>query len=281
MIITKGLSKQQQRQNYLLELIRQKKKINMNELAQLVDCSYPTLCRDIQALENQRQIIHYHGGVQYAGNNINALTPHTRAVSDYYLYETRTQLNHLEKQAVGKAAAALVQRNDIIFISHGTTTSEFARALDPEIVLTVITDGLDIINIFKDHPNVRLYTTGGTMNYNSMQIEHNPYISCDISNINLTKIFIGVGGFSVSKGVTFYDFNSFEFLKQIIPNTAELIVLADSSKFESVALANFITTDQISTLVTDWTIDPVYVKQMDAIKLPYVIAPNPEPHLTL
>ena len=58
-------------------------------------------------------------------------------------------------------------------------------------------------------------------------------------------------------------------------------MLADSSKFESVALANFITTDQISTLVTDWTIDPVYVKQMDAIKLPYIIAPNPEPHLTL
>ena len=113
------------------------------------------------------------------------------------------------------------------------------------------------------------------MNYNSMQIEHNPYISCDISNINLTKIFIGIGGFSFSRGVTFYDFNSFEFLRQIIPNNRELIVLADSTKFESIALANFITIDQISMLVTDWTIDPLYVKQMEDMHLPYLIAPRP------
>ena len=95
------------------------------------------------------------------------------------------------------------------------------------------------------------------------------------SNINLTKIFIGVGGFSFSRGVTFYDFNSFEFLRQIISNNGELIVLADSTKFESVALANFINIDQVSMLVTDWTIDLSYVQQMDAIHLPYLIAPGP------
>ncbi len=271
----KELSKQKQRQNFLLEIIKKEQMISTSELSKLTNCSYPTLCRDLQALENAKQISHFHGGVQYIGSNINQLTPHTFAVSDYYLYETRKQLNQLEKREIGKAAASLVQTNDIIFISHGTTTSEFARALDPQMVLTVITDGLDIINIFQNHPNVRLYTTGGTMNYSSMQIEHNPYISCDISNINLTKIFIGVGGFSFSRGVTFYDFNSFEFLRQIIPNNGELIVLADSTKFESVALANFINIDQISMLVTDWTIDPAYVKQMEAIHLPYLIAPKP------
>ena len=276
----KELSKQKQRQNFLLDIIKREQMISTTELAKLANCSYPTLCRDLQTLENEKQITHFHGGVQFTGSNINQLTPHTLACSDYYLYDTRTQLNRTEKQAIGQTAAALVQPNDIIFISHGTTTSEFAKALDPNMVLTVITDGLDIINIFQDHPNVRLYTTGGTMNYNSMQIEHNPYISCDISNINLTKIFIGIGGFSFSRGVTFYDFNSFEFLRQIIPNNRELIVLADSTKFESIALANFITIDQISMLVTDWTIDPLYVKQMEDMHLPYLIAPRPAPYGT-
>lgn len=271
----KELSKQKRRQNFILEIIKKEQQISTNDLAKLAGCSYPTLCRDLQILENEKQITHFHGGVQYIGNNINTLTPHIPACSDYYLYDIRAQLNHAEKQAIGQAATSLVQPNDILFISHGTTTSEFARALDPQMVLTVITDGLDIINIFKNHPNVRLYTTGGTMNYNSMQIEHNPYISCDISHINLTKIFIGIGGFSFSRGVTFYDFNSFEFLRQIIPNNKELIVLADSSKFDAVALANFVTIDQISTLVTDWNIDPSYVKQMEKAHLPYIIAQNP------
>ena len=271
----KDLSRQRKRQNYILEIIKKRQMISTGELTKLVGCSYPTLCRDMQVLENAKQIAHFHGGVQYLGSDINQLTPHTVACSDYYLYKTRVELNHAEKQAIGRAAAGLVQPNDIIYISHGSTTSEFARALDPQIALTVITDGLDIINIFQDFPNARLYLTGGTMNYGSMQIEHNPYISCDISHINMNKIFIGIGGFSCSRGVTFYDFNSFEFLRQIVANCSELYVLADSSKFDAVALANFITADQISVLVTDWNVDPTHIKQMDDIHLRYIIAPKP------
>ena len=75
--------------------------------------------------------------------------------------------------------------------------------------------------------------------------------------------------------MTFYDFNSFEFLRQIVSNCSELYVLADSSKFDAVALANFITADQISVLVTDWNVDPIYIRQMDEIHLRYIIAPKP------
>lgn len=270
-------SKKAARQKLILDILQRNASIGTAELQELVKTSYPTLCRDLNDLESLKKIEHFHGGVRIVNQgDINKLTPHPMAVSDYYLYDTRLQLNKPEKDAIGKAAASLLQPNDIIYISHGTTTAAFARAIDPSLSLTVITDGLDIINIFKGHPNVRLYTTGGTMNYNSMQIEHNPYISCDISHINMSKIFIGIGGFSFSTGLTFYDFNSFEFLKQIIGEGRELIVLADSTKFESVALANFITSDQINMLITDWNIDAQTIEKLDAIHLPYIIAQKPE-----
>ncbi len=268
------LKKRKLRQNKILDIIRQRQTISSADLLEQVDFSYPTLCRDLNELERENKIVRFHGGVRYADENINALTPHPFACSDYYLYQTRQKLNLPEKQAIGRTAASLVQNNDIVFISHGTTTVELVKALEPQIVLTVITDGLDIINTFRDHPNVRLYTTGGTMNYRSMQIEHNPYISCDISNININKLFIGVGGFSFSKGLTFYDFNSFDFIKQIIPNCDELIVLADTSKFEYTALANFISIDQITTLVTDWMVDPAHIRKMEELHLNYLIAPK-------
>ena len=272
-------AKKVKRQKEILNIVRNHKQISTADLNEMVDVSYPTLCRDLRELESLKKIEHLHGNVRIVSpekiNNINVLTPHTKAVSDYYLYDTRMQLNQVEKYAIGKKAASLLEPNDIIYISHGTTTAAFARAIDPNLSLTVITDGLDIINIFKGHPNVRLYTTGGAMNYNSMQIEHNPYISCDISYINMAKIFIGIGGFSFSTGLTFYDFNSFEFLKQIINSDRELIVLADSTKFESVALANFITTDQISMLITDWNVDVETIKKLEAIHVPYLIAEKP------
>lgn len=272
-------SKKAKRQKEILKIIKNRKQISTTELNEMIDISYPTLCRDLRELESQKKIQHLHGNVRIGTpekiDDINVLTPHTKAVSDYYLYDTRLQLNQIEKNAIGKKAASLLQPNDIIYISHGTTTAAFARAINPDLALTVITDGLDIINIFKGHPNVRLYTTGGTMNYNSMQIEHNPYISCDISYINMSKIFIGIGGFSFSTGLTFYDFNSFEFLKQIINSDRDLIVLADSTKFESIALANFITTDQINMLITDWNVDVEIIKKLESIHVPYLIAEKP------
>lgn len=249
------------RQKKLLEFIKKQQFATTKELMDIADCSYPTLCRDLLEFENQNRIEHHHGSIRYLENDISQY-PTTVASSDYYLYKTRMQLNAAEKIAIGKAAAQLIQPNDIIFISHGTTTTELAKSIDRNQVLTVITDGLDIINALTDHPNIRLYTTGGNMNYSSMQIEHNPYLSCDISNININKIIIGIGGISLSHGLTFYDFNSFSFIEQIINNTSEIIVLTDSTKFEYVALANFISIDKVTTLVTDWDADPEFLMQL-------------------
>ena len=99
------------------------------DLLEQVDFSYPTLCRDLNELERENKIVRFHGGVRYADENINALTPHPFACSDYYLYQTRQKLNLPEKQAIGRTAASLVQNNNIVFISHGTTTVELVKAL--------------------------------------------------------------------------------------------------------------------------------------------------------
>ncbi len=114
------------------------------DLLEQVDFSYPTLCRDLNELERENKIVRFHGGVRYADENINALTPHPFACSDYYLYQTRQKLNLPEKQAIGRTAASLVQNNNIVFISHGTTTVELVKALANFIsidqITTLVTD---------------------------------------------------------------------------------------------------------------------------------------------
>ena len=268
----KELQKKELRKLQMLELIKEHGFIATKDLARDLNISYPTVCRNLTELEKEKKIERFHGGVKiYVENNINSLTPHTRACADYYLYNERQSLNSNEKKAIGSAAAKLLQPNDIIFLSHGTTTCELAKALDPDMSLTIITDGLDITNAFSKHPNIHLYLTGGTMNYKSMQIEHNPYISCDISRVNISKICIGVGGIS-QNGLAFYDFNSFAFIQQILNPGSELIVLADSSKFDTLALANFITLSNISMLVTDSNISSEHLQMLESFKVPYILA---------
>jgi len=271
----KGMNKQKQRQEKLLDYIKNKEFVGTKGLEDIVGCSYPTLCRDLKELEDRNEILRMHGGIKYAKKDINSLSLQHVAISDYYMYQARTAINAEEKKAIGQAATQLLKPNDIIFITHGTTTVQFAQAIDTNQILTVITDGLDTINSLAMHPNLRVYATGGVMSYSSMQIEHNPFLSCDIGSININKLVMGIGGISLSHGITFYDFTSFKFIQQILEQVNEIIVLADYTKLESVALANFIPIDKISTLVTDWNADTAFVTELEARGIQCIIAQNP------
>jgi|GEM_PF-1127470 len=266
------MAKQKQRQEKLLNYIRTQDFVVTKGLENIVGCSYPTLCRDLIELEKRNEIIRLHGGIKYAEKNINSPSLQHVACADYYMYQARTMINTEEKRAIGQAASQLLNPSDIIFITHGTTTTQFAQAIDKNQILTIITDGLDIINTLSNHPNLRLYSTGGIMNYSSMQIEHNPFLSCDIQNININKMFMGIGGLSLTHGITFYDFTSFKFIQQILEQVNEIIVLADNTKLEYVSLANFIPIEKISTLITDWNADSAFISEIKARGIECIVA---------
>lgn len=269
------MSKQKERQKKLLAYIKNKNLVSTKGLETILGCSYPTLCRDLNELEEEKKIIRMHGSIKLIPTNEDILSARSIACADYYMYQTRSEIHTAEKAAIGHAALTLLEPNDTVFITHGTTTTQFAHAIDPNQVLTVITDGLDIMNALSNHPNLRLYSTGGIMNYRSMQIEHNPFLSCNISQLNIKKLIMGIGGISLTHGITFYDFTSFKFIEQIIKQVSEIIVLADYSKLDSSALASFIPTEKISTLVTDWNADPAFLNELRAMGIQCILAPEP------
>lgn len=273
------MSKQRERQKKLLSYIKNKDLVNTKGLEEILGCSYPTLCRDLRDLENEKKIIRMHGNIKSIPSSEDTLSARSIACADYYMYQTRTEINVPEKQAIGHAALTLLQPNDTVFITHGTTTTQFAKAMSQDQILTVITDGLDIMNALNNHPSVRLYSTGGIMNYQSMQIEHNPFLSCDISQLNIKKLIMGIGGISLERGITFYDFTSFKFIEQILQQVTEIIVLADHSKLEYSALANFIPVEKITALVTDWNADDIFIRELRNKGIQCIVAENPFPSL--
>jgi len=278
--VAETMNKQKQRQKRLLDYIKTKEFIGTKGLEKIAGCSYPTLCRDLADLENRNEIIRLHGGVQYKPKDINTPSLSHVASSDYYMYQARTVINAVEKQAIGRTATQLLKANDTVFITHGTTTTQFAQAIDVNQILTIITDGLDVMNSLHQHSNLKVYSSGGAINYSSMQIEHNPFLSCDIENININKLIMGVGGISLTQGVTFYDFTSFKFIQQILEQVNEIIILADYTKLDSVSLANFIPIHKISTIVTDWNADVSFINELKAFGIQCVVAQNPNtpPH---
>ncbi|WP_273322755.1 DeoR/GlpR family DNA-binding transcription regulator [Vallitalea guaymasensis] len=255
------------RQQLLLDKIKDKKFFTSKELRDIVTCSDSTLQRDLKYLEQIGEISRSYGGVEYKENTNNFL-----AGKDYLMYEQRKISNLKEKIAIAKVARNLINDGDVVYLTHGTTTSQIANYVEDDKVFTAITDGLDIVYGLEKKPNVRVLSTGGLVNYGSRQIENNPYIVSELNNANINKLIMGIAGLSMSNGITFYDFVSFSFLQQIISNINEIIVVADHTKFDKVCLANFIPLDKINKVVTDDKVDNKYLELFEQKGIEYYIA---------
>src|SRR6185369_8251397 len=128
------------------QIIEKEGFVSLNRLADHVGASESTVRRDLEYLETIGQIRRTRGGAAYVGES---LTP---------LDERITQALP-QKQAVGKAAAALVQPGEAVLLDGGTTTLEVARHFVGKS-LQVVTNSLPIANLLANQPGIELIVLG-------------------------------------------------------------------------------------------------------------------------
>lgn len=237
------------RKKELLELIRGARQIQISELQERVDCSRATMQRDLAELEQNGWISRNYGTVRYLECPQEALLNQ--------LAQMQTGISNIEeKTKIGHAAQQLIHDQDTVFITHGSTTRQILNNLDKnDKQFTVLTDGIDILCKCASFPNIRTFMIGGLCNYNTMQLEYAPFITATMDNINVQKLIMGAAGVSLTNGVTFYDYASFQLLNSIVDRVDEIIVVADSTKFGKNAMVNCIPIEKIKTIVTDRGID--------------------------
>ena len=100
----------QERQQKILELVRQEKVVRVNRLAESLSVSEATIRRDLNYLNETGLLQRTHGGALIA-----TTTPPEAPVIH------RMNDNAQAKKRIGKAAADLVQDGETIFIGSGTT----------------------------------------------------------------------------------------------------------------------------------------------------------------
>ena len=105
-----------QRYNTILELIKNKKNIKLNELIEELKVSEATVRRDLNFLEEKGKIKRVHGGAVLVENKEEDIVYKKMVYSD-------------EKDIIGKKAAALVKNGDIIYLDAGSTTESVIKYL--------------------------------------------------------------------------------------------------------------------------------------------------------
>ena len=100
-----------ERYDEILKILDEEQYITAQELAKRLYVSLPTIRRDLAELDQRNLIVRSHGGAKKVHDE------HTVAPLNY-----RKTVNAQEKRALCRAAAELIQDNEIVFIDSSTTT---------------------------------------------------------------------------------------------------------------------------------------------------------------
>jgi DeoR family transcriptional regulator of aga operon len=166
------------------------------------------------------------------------------------LEETSTT-NHAEKMAIAAHAAAMVENGQTIIIDVGSTTTEMAKALSPDLTrVVVITNGLNIALILEALPGVSVIVTGGTLR----PLQHSlvaPMGTLILDQLKADVAFLGCNGVDPARGFTNTNIAEAEIKQAMVRSAAKAVFLADHDKIGEVASAFVTEISGADLLITD------------------------------
>lgn len=179
-----------QRRELLLRELRGTKVLSVKELCDVLGVSHMTVRRDIITLEEEGRVRSVPGGVELA----------TQVRSEpSYLDKSRVDMD--EKRAVTRAASALVEEGQTLYLDAGTTVGQLVPHLWDVPGLTVITNDLTTAASMTDHPDVNLFLVGGQIDRENRSAIGD-IAAQTISEFNIDIAFMSTSSWDLNRGST-------------------------------------------------------------------------------
>lgn len=249
------------RRKETLHLITEQGQVSVKALSEKFNVSEVTIRNDLEQLEQKNLLIRARGG---------ALKVETGVAIDQRLAD-KNRINFQEKARIGKKASQLVYESDTIIIDSGSTTAEMVKNLPQLQDLTVITNALNIANQLMNIPHINIIIPGGFLRKNSLSLV-GPQAEKSLRNFNVDKAFLGVDGFDTRNGIFTPNVEEARLNEIMIEISREVILLADSSKFNKRSFAFICSIKQIDKVITDNRIPEDDLKRLQDAGVEVVIA---------
>lgn len=246
----------------IIELLKTHGQVNVNELSESLGVTGVTIRNDLAQLEKKRILIRARGGAIKIEQNF--------AEEDYPLSDK--QKKHLfEKREIGKKAAELIEENNTIIIDSGSTTYELAKNLKRFNDLTVITNALNVATLLAEYNNINVIVPGGMLKKNSLSLV-GILAEKGFKDYFCDKLFLGVDGFDLNFGISTPNPEEAHLNQIMIGISKEVIVVADSSKFQKRGFAFIAPVNRINTVVTDQGILAEHKSKLESLGVKVIIA---------
>ncbi len=252
------------RRRLLLDRIARQGFATLEELVKSLGVSESTVRRDLEALDHAGAIKRTHGGAVFA--------PSDGKSAPMPAFDERTSTATLEKQAIGQAAAALIEDGDTVLLDGGTTTLEVARALLGRPV-QIVTNSLPIAQLAASSKETDLILIGGYV-YPRTGVALGPLAIAMMKDIRVRKAILGAGGI-VNEGVYNSNLLLVETERRMMACGQDVMIVADHSKFGRLSLAWLCGLEAIGTIVVDPGLPDDGRSMLEAAGVAVHLAPMP------
>jgi DeoR/GlpR family transcriptional regulator of sugar metabolism len=237
----------EQRRSLILDEVRRRGGVRVNELTRKLGVSDMTVRRDLDALARQGVLEKVHGGA----------VPVVEASTHEPGFEAKSGLEQTAKEDIARAAAGLVTPGSAIALSGGTTTFALAHHLLDVPDLTVVTNSVRVADVFHAAQRTSgprqgaatVVLTGGVRTPSDSLV--GPVADQAIATLHFDLLFLGVHGISPQAGLSTPNLAEAETNRRLVHSARRVVVVADHTKWGVVGLSSFATLEQVDTLVTD------------------------------
>jgi len=222
----------------IVDIVAQKGRVSVEELAQLHQVSHETIRRDLVSLDRSRLLRRFHGGA--AALSADQEGPFSLRMTDHVE----------EKRRIARRAASLFGAGDSLFIDTGSTTQVFAEELARVQGLTLITNSQRIAQAVARSSGSEVLMIGGSYRPEARECL-GPLAIEQIRRLNAQHCVLTIAALDAEKGAMDFDIGEAEVARAMIERSERLTIIADASKFERRALMEVCPLEAIDRIVTD------------------------------
>lgn len=142
------------------------------------------------------------------------------------------------KAIASSHAAHLLTDSETIFIDCGTTLTTLARQIPTDMHLTVVCYSLNVAEILRRKPNVRLILLGGVYVPSSESFASDESVET-LRRMGINKAFMSAGGVDEARGVTCWNFHEVAIKQAAMASAVERHLVVDASKLGKVKAVRF------------------------------------------
>ena len=228
------------RQEKIRRLLAEQGRLNVRELAGRLRVTEMTIRRDLSGLEADGVLTRTHGGCVL----------HSPFVAELS-FPLKRRMRQAQKTAIAREAVNLLKRCQSIYLDTGTTALQVARALSPNLELTVYTNNLCVATELMGRRGLRVVVYGGVLTGKSPDLA-GEIAMAQVQKFRLDVAIVGGDALDVKRGEFYSADIETALMSRVAQRQVDRVLMAmDSSKIGKRGLAVVGKLGPGMTLITD------------------------------